>query len=139
MTSTDKPGLDRNSNPVEQGAAGGDVHDDRDETLLVIRVQERQLMWVAVGILAFFVVIQGIGLLTMGSAGDQNNQPPVYLGGQQQQETFSNSGQSMSVQGGSQRRSTDPVDTGGNDPSVRSSGSTVEGPGQDAARSSTRE
>jgi len=46
----------------------GSEEDAGDESLLVIRIQERQLMWIVIAILGIFVVIEGIAILGLRSA-----------------------------------------------------------------------
>jgi len=47
---------------------------ENEENILVIRVQERHLMWGAIGILALFVLIEGIGLLSLRSSAGRGGQ-----------------------------------------------------------------
>lgn len=78
-----------------------DNHDD-DGYMLTIRFKERPLIWIAIAILAVFVVVEGLALLTMrSSSSSQFPQPgdfhdPSDFGGENQFSPSQGSGGSSS-------------------------------------------
>lgn len=71
---------------------------DDDGYMLVLRFKERPLIWIAIAILAVFVIIEGVALLAMPSSSSSHFPPPgdfpnpAEMGG--------NMGQNFSSQGG---------------------------------------
>jgi len=78
MSSSDKSALDENAHPVKHGVARGQSLESDDDTLLVLRIEERQLMWIALAVLAVFVVINGFAILTRDTSGSGFNRPPPF-------------------------------------------------------------
>lgn len=68
MNSTDGQPREQGTPPEPTGEAGDEPDDSGGSSVLVVRIREMQLVWIAIGILAVFVVIDSVALLSMRSS-----------------------------------------------------------------------
>ena len=112
MSSSDKSANGGTKPPANPG----------DDAVLVISIDERQFMWVAVAVVALFVAINGIALLTWESSGSQFAPPPFEDGSYPAPPSGSGQLQGGAGQGAAQPSTSPGADMGERDRTPRSEG-----------------
>jgi hypothetical protein len=94
MSSSDSSGHDEGVRPADAAGTKGES-DSGDDAVLVISIDERQLMWVALAVVSIFVAINGIALLTWDNSGSTMLPPPFEDGSYPEPPSGSGQGQEM--------------------------------------------